>query len=111
MRKEDRKAAIAAYKEQKSVAGVFAVRSAGPGEAWVGLSRNLDQAPNRLWFTLRNGGQATASLLRAYLEQGAEAFSFEVLERAPEDAETYTLDSFLRERVAHWRATLGAQAV
>lgn len=33
---EDRKAAIAAYKERKVIGGVYAVRCAATGEVWVG---------------------------------------------------------------------------
>jgi hypothetical protein len=39
---EDRKAAIAAYKERKSVAGIYVIRCAASGEAWVGQAPNLD---------------------------------------------------------------------
>ena len=35
----DRKAAIAAYKERKTIAGVFVVRCAASGEAWVGQDK------------------------------------------------------------------------
>ncbi|MET4040164.1 hypothetical protein ABIC03_001849 [Bradyrhizobium sp. RT6a] len=44
----DRKAAIAAHKERKTVAGVYVVRCAASGEAWVGQAPNLDTIQNRI---------------------------------------------------------------
>jgi hypothetical protein len=37
----DRKAAIAAYKERKTVAGIYVIRCAASGGAWVGQAPNL----------------------------------------------------------------------
>ena len=58
MKGDDRKAAIAKYKQRKSVAGICAVRCAGSGETWLGQSLNLDTIQNRIWFTLRTKGLA-----------------------------------------------------
>ena len=51
----DRKAAIAAYKERKTVAGIFVIRSQASAERWVGAAPNLEKIQNRIWFTLRQG--------------------------------------------------------
>lgn len=60
--KEDRKAAVAAYKERKSVAGVFAVRCGAAGAVWVGGAPDLDKIQNRLWFQPKMGGCPHRSL-------------------------------------------------
>ncbi len=49
----DRKAAIAAYKERKTVAGIFVIRSKASAQQWVGAAPNLEKIQNRIWFTLR----------------------------------------------------------
>ena len=49
----DRKAAIAAYKERKTIAGIFVIRCKASPQAWVGQTPNLEKVQNRIWFTLR----------------------------------------------------------
>ncbi|MET4276026.1 hypothetical protein ABIB68_004682 [Bradyrhizobium sp. F1.2.2] len=49
----DRKAAIAAYRERKTVAGIYVIRCAASGEAWIGQAPNLETIQNRIWFSLR----------------------------------------------------------
>ncbi len=55
MKTEDKKAARAAYKERKQVAGIFAIRCAPSGEVWVGQTLTLLTIQNRLWFMLTHG--------------------------------------------------------
>lgn len=105
----DRKAAIAAYKQRKTARGVFAIRCAPSGQVWVGESRHLDTQQNGIWFSLRQGSNRNASLQAAWTEHGEAAFSFEALERLPEETSAYLLRSVLKERCALWRARIGAQ--
>ena len=51
--KLDRKAAVAAYKERKAIPGIYAVRCAATGQAWVGQTPDLTTVRNRIWFSLR----------------------------------------------------------
>ena len=51
----DRKAAIAAYRERKTIAGIFVIHSKASAELWVGSAPNLEKIQNRIWFTLRQG--------------------------------------------------------
>jgi hypothetical protein len=111
MRREDRKAAIAAYKERKMNFGIYAVRCAGSGEAWVGQSQNLDTVQNRIWFTLRLGNNTHQSLQKAWQRYGAESFSFEVLEQLDEEESSYIRNNLLKERLLHWRSILNAPAI
>ncbi len=62
----DRKAAIAAYKERKTIAGIYVVRCAASGEAWVGQAPNLETIQNRIWFSLRQGSHTCRSLQAAW---------------------------------------------
>jgi hypothetical protein len=106
-----RKAAIAAYKERKGVAGIYAVRCTASGEVWVGQSPNLDTVQNRIWFTLRVAGNLNRALQRAWDDHGAESFVFDVVEQLEEDDLAYSRDALLKERLAHWRSALGAALI
>lgn len=110
MKHEERKAAVAAYKERKSRAGIYAVRCPPAGMCWVGRTPDVGAIRNRLWFTLANGG-GTRPAMQAAWNAHAEAFSFEELERLPDDIEAVSVDRVLKERLAHWRAVLGAEPV
>ncbi len=111
MKTEDRKAAIAAYKKRKSTAGIFAVRCAATGQAWVGQTLNLDTVQNRIWFSLRTGGHSNRELQSAWSTQGAENFGFEALERMSEEELPYLRDTLLKERFLHWRSLLKGSAI
>lgn len=107
----DRKAAIAAYKERKTPAGVFVVRCTPTGQAWVGASRHLDTQQNGLWFALRQGGARNRDLQAAWTAHGEAAFSYEALERLPDDTSAYLLPSLLKERSRDWLARLDALGI
>jgi hypothetical protein len=104
----DKKAAKAAYREHKSVAGIYAVRCGGSGQVWVGYTPNLDAVQNRLWFTLRQKGHPDAALQCAWNDQGGIGFAFEELERVKDEDLSAAGDGELKKRAAAWRATLGA---
>ena len=59
MKTEDKRAARAAYKERKSIAGVYALRCASTGEVWVGQSRDLEKIWNRICFSLRSADRTS----------------------------------------------------
>jgi hypothetical protein len=111
MRGADRKAALAAYKEQKIDAGIYAVRCSPANRIWVGSAPNLDAIWNRLSFGLRQGGHRGRSLQAAWNEHGADGFSFEVLERIEEEKDRYLQASILKEKLAGWQAELKAEPV
>lgn len=111
MKGSDRKAAVAAYKERKTSAGVFAVRCLASGETWVGQAPDVDAIRNRLWFTLKLGTNPHRGLQRAWNAEGAERFAFEVLERLTDDDLPYIRAALPKQRLAHWRTALRAGAV
>src|SRR5947209_6598476 len=102
MKGDDKNAAITAYKERKSTAGIYLVRCKASGEIWVGQSPNLDTIQNRIWFTLRFGSNPHQGLQKAWRDHGAESFTFEVVERLAEDESSYGKNALLKERMAHW---------
>ncbi len=104
----DKKAAKAAHREKKSVAGIYAVRCAATGQVWIGHTPNLDAVQNRIWFTLRLGNHPDAALQAAWRAQGGAGFAFEELERVKDGDLYYTGDGALKERAASWRAKFGA---
>jgi hypothetical protein len=107
----DRKAAIAAYKERKTVAGIFVIRSKTTAQQWVGGTPNLEKIQNRIWFTLRQGSHTCRSLQAAWTAHGPDDLSFEECERLDEEATPYIRDALLKERMLHWRTQLGAKPV
>ncbi|OWJ66182.1 GIY-YIG nuclease family protein [Inquilinus limosus] len=111
MKGDDRKTAIAAYKELKVSAGIYAVRCAATGEAWVGRSPNLATAQNRVWFMLRTGSHTHPGLLRAWRVHGEAAFSFAAVETLSEEDTTHFRDKRLKQRLEHWQAALRAEAI
>lgn len=107
----DRKALTAAYKDRKTVAGVFAVICTATGETWVGTSRHIDTQQNGLWFALRHGGSPHRALQAAWKAHEAADFRFEQLDRLPDDISPLARDMELKERAARWRDRLQATAL
>lgn len=108
MTREDRRAAIAAYKERKTAAGIYAVRCTATGACWVGGSRDLAAVENRLRFSLAQGGDVHRDLQEAWRHHGAAGFAFERVETLADDLKDWQRDAALKERLAHWQAALGA---
>lgn len=106
----DKKAALAAYKEQKTVAGVYAIRCAPSAQVWVGQAPNLDTIQNRIWFSLRHGGNPLPILQSAWNAHGPDSLAFEVLEQVQEDS-AYIRTSILKDRVSYWREHLSALVI
>ena len=106
MKSDDRKAALAAYKKRKSAAGIYAVRCAATGDAWIGQTLNLETIQNRIWFSLRTGGHPNRELQGAWTAHGNDAFAFEPLEQLKEEELAYVRDALLKERFIHWRSML-----
>lgn len=112
MEKLNRRQAVRDYKERKVPMGIYAVRCAVTGEAWVGRSPNLPQQKNRIWFGLRQGGHPNRALLSAWTAHGEAAFSFEVLEVLDDEGlGDLGRDSLMKDRDAHWREALGATKI
>jgi len=107
----DRKAAIAAYKDRKTIAGIFLVRCAATSEAWVGQAPNLETIQNRIWFTLRQGGHPCRSLQAAWNAHGEAGLTFGECERLEDEDSAYVRNALLKERALHWQAELKAEAI
>ena len=111
MDNETRKAAVAAWKERKAEAGVYAIHCTASGAVWVGAAPDLATIQNRIWFTLRQGSSAHRSLQAAWSTHGASAFRFEIVERLPEEEMAYVRDRQLRASLDRWAAQLGATRI
>ncbi|MEA1677464.1 GIY-YIG nuclease family protein [Nitrospirillum sp. BR 11163] len=112
MQAQDRRAAIADYKKRENEPGIYALRcSASPGTVWVGSTPTLDTIQNRLWFSLRHGGHTHRGLQTAWIAHGADAFTFEVLERLEPEENAYLARAQLKDRATHWRRALKAEAI
>ena len=106
----DRKAALATYKERKTLAGVYRVRCDATGQCWVGKAPNIETIENRIWFSLKHPGISFVPLRENWNAHGAEAFTFEVLEYVDEESDLARA-TVLKERLAHWRDHLDAVAI
>lgn len=112
MRQEDRKAAVAAFKERKSEPGIYALTCRPTGERWVGRALDVATVENRLAFALRRASTPHRSLQAAALAHGAAAFHFEIVERIDEpDASPALVGAILKRRLEHWRDALGATSI
>ena len=111
MKDGERRAAIGAYKERRSMPGIYAVRCAASGEVWVGRARDLDAIQNRIWFSLRLGSNPHRTLQAAWKAHGEAAFALEEVERFPDEEPGFALDHVMKERLAHWRDALSAETI
>jgi hypothetical protein len=111
MTKADRKAAIAAYKEVKAVAGIYRATCEADGLVWVGESRNLAAQPNSFWFTLRLGSHRNKALQAAFNRHGEAGIAYAEVERLPEEAIIPVQRTMLKEAAANWAAKLGATRI
>jgi hypothetical protein len=111
MKRDDRKAAVAAYKERKAQAGVYVVRCAATGEQWVGTAPDLATIWTRRSFALRQGSDTNRALQTAWNAHGVEAFTFAVLEEIDAEALAYVRERTFKARLLHWREKLGAAAM
>jgi hypothetical protein len=103
-----RRAAAVAYKERKTVAGVFALRCRANEQSFVGRALDIDKIRNRLVFSLNGGSHPQRELQAAWTRFGEAAFAFEILERLELASSAYVRDAALRDRVEFWRARLVA---
>jgi hypothetical protein len=104
-----RKAVQAAWREREVEAGIFAFR--GSERVWVGASRTLDAAENRVRFQLRMGACRTPGLQAAWAAAGDVAFRYEVVERFDPELSEMARAGLLKERTAHWRERLGGRPI
>jgi hypothetical protein len=111
MNREDRKAAIAAYKERKPEPGIYIVRCKASGGQWIGSAPDLGTIWNRFSFALRQGVASPKSLQAAWKEHGADNLHFEILEILDDDQLVFGRDRMLKERLKHWCEALNAEAI
>jgi hypothetical protein len=111
MKPQDRKAAIATYKERGPAYGVYAVICNATGEAWVGRSRHVDTQQNGLWFSLKLGTSPHMSLQAIWDQHGEGDFRFEELERLREDYPALSRWDELKKRQDIWKARLDASCL
>lgn len=109
MKTENRKAALTAYKERKTVAGIYALLCRPTGQRWAGRAPDIAKIQNRIWFSLRQNGHTHRDLQAAWNAYGPEAFQFEELERIADEDLSYVRDRLLNERLLHWCECLPAQ--
>ena len=109
MRKADRKAALAAWKEERRRAGVWALRCGA--SAWVGAARDLAAARNRVDFALSRSEAPMPAMKAAMAAHGPGAFVFEEVEEIGAEVEALALPRVLKERRAAAAERLGAKEV
>jgi hypothetical protein len=106
--KEDRKEAIRKFKERKVHAGIYVVRCAESGRAWVGPSRNLDASRNSTWMMLRQGSHRDAALQAEWNARGEAAFEYEIAERFDDDLSPLLMPDRLKSQLKKWGGQLNA---
>lgn len=102
-----RRALTREYKQAFPPLGIYAVRCEAAGLLRLGASRNVDSMLNRIRFQLTSGGMRDAQLAQAWAQHGAQAFSFEVLDRVKERTDPdFDYDAELQARLALWQTEL-----
>ena len=76
-----------------------------------GAAPDLSTIWTRRTFALRQGIETNRALQSAWNLHGPESFAFRVLEEIDLEQLPYRPERALKERVAHWRETLGAAAI
>ena len=77
----------------------------------MGQTPNLASVHNRIWFTLRQGGNTSSSLQTAWSACGGDGFVFELLEELDHEELPYVRDARLKERLAYWQLKLDASLI
>jgi hypothetical protein len=77
----------------------------------IGRAADLGTVQNRLWFTLRRGGNPHAGLQAAWIAHGSDAFTIEVLERIDDEALSFIRERIFAERLAHWCRVHSGEAI
>jgi hypothetical protein len=106
--REFKKLAIAAYKEKKIVAGIYAIRCKAIESLWVGKALNLSTIWNRLTFELRLGNCRCRSLQQAWNTYGSDSFILEQIEQVDTEKLSFAADRVMEERLVHWATALSA---
>ena len=96
MDREQRKAAVDAYRKRKDAPGIYAIRSLSNGAVWLGQTPDLEDVEANL---------------RAAGVHGEADLAFEVLERIEPPETAYLLRAILKDRLADWRTRLGGELV
>ncbi|CAH1673489.1 MULTISPECIES: GIY-YIG nuclease family protein [unclassified Chelatococcus] len=109
MNREERKALVAAYKERKTVTGLYAIECTATGAHWAGRAPDISTIWNRLEFTLGQGLHRHSGLQAAWHAHGGHAFRLRILETVDDDMPSFAAERLLRERLAHWCAELNAE--
>jgi len=89
-----KKALKAQYKNRSVVGGVFCIRCAPSGNAWLRSATDIQGAQNRFAFSLSTNFCPEPCMAELWAQHGAAAFSFEVLETL-EKKDTQTDREFL----------------
>ena len=81
MRKsEAKKEIIAAYKEQKTVGGLFVIRNLKRNKLFLDVTPNLSGMVNRFDFAQKTGSCVNVKLQHDWMTDGKDSFVLEVLE-------------------------------
>ena len=111
MNSDEKKAAMAAYKERTPIAGLYVLCCTPTGERWIGRAPDVATIENRIRFALRLGTTPHRHLQAAIRAHGEDAFTFEIVERLDEKDMELGRDRILKNRQAHWCERLGAKGI
>ena len=81
------------------------------GERWVGSTNELGTVKNRIWFRSTSATPPWRELQAAWNKHGADAVTYEEIDRLDEDLEPFAKQTELKDRLAAWREKLGARLI
>ena len=83
--RQSRKQIIEQYKQRQVIGGVFQIRNTNTGKIYVDASVDLAGSQNRFAFAQSTGSAIVYKLQRDWAAQGADTFTFEILEEISKD--------------------------
>lgn len=96
------------YKERKQLGGVYKIANTLNGKYLLGYAANLNSIQNRFQFAITTGSTVHPKLQKDWQEQGAQAFTLEILEeleQKPGQSQAEFMDD-LKTLEELWRANL-----
>lgn len=99
-----RKEWLELYRQARKSAGVYGVRNRESGRLLLGSSVNLHGPLNRHRSELRNGSHRCAELQADWNRLGEDNFSFEILDRVPDELDGLERDAALKQLEQKWLA-------
>jgi len=99
----DKKEAIRQYKRTVQPMGIYQIKNRVNGKIFIGSAKHLQGRLNREKFQLENNLHSNKGMQKDFIDHGADAFSFEILDSLePKTEENYDYSEDLKMLEQMW---------